>query len=495
MPGRTLWSRRRFAAPLAGLVVALAVAGCSNEAAPAESDETATLRMLHFDGGASLDPAVSWFVDEVAERSGGNVEIELVRSCCGEDADVERVLVSKVADSEADLGWVGTRVFGDLGVPDLRALTAPMLLDSYALQEAVITSDFAGERLASVSDLGVSEVALVPGPMRVPLSSTGPLVAPEDWSGLRVHTVASELSEDAIAALGGTPLTADREERDAGLFDGSIQATDNGFAFLRGDREHLLPYATVNVGLWPRVSAIIGNPDALAELSDEQRDVLTDAAAAVAARTGELASTDATLVAESCERGARFAEATDAQLAAMGAAFEPVYEQLAEDPATKEFIERVRDLEATVDAEPSVAIPDGCTGKSPLLDEPADGDSGDASALNGSWTRDPMTVDELVAGGLTEAQAQDVAAQFTLGFDDGAFVLTVDDEWVCDGTAEVRGDRLTVRYLPGGHCGPGGRLFEATFAIDGDTMTFSDVGSQNATDRLFFGLRPWTREG
>lgn len=191
MPGRTLWSRRRFAAPLAGLVVALAVAGCSNEAAPAESDETATLRMLHFDGGASLDPAVSWFVDEVAERSGGNVEIELVRSCCGEDADVERVLVSKVADSEADLGWVGTRVFGDLGVPDLRALTAPMLLDSYALQEAVITSDFAGERLASVSDLGVSEVALVPGPMRVPLSSTGPLVAPEDWSGLRVHTVAS----------------------------------------------------------------------------------------------------------------------------------------------------------------------------------------------------------------------------------------------------------------------------------------------------------------
>lgn len=486
---------RRLAASTTGLAALIALSGCGAVAAPSEPPEPVTLRLIHIDTNPALDPAVSGFIEEVAQASDGHIEIELVGMCCGTGADNEQVVVSKIADGEAALGIVASRAFDVLGVDDLQALSAPLLLDSYALQESVITSDFARERLGGLTELGVTGIALLPGPIRVPLSSANPLLGPEDWAGLRVHTVASALSGDAFAALGSSAVSLDVEGRDTGLLEGSIQATDNGYAFQRGDRERILPYATVNVGLWPRVSALIGHPASLTELSDAQRTVLTDAAAAVAARTDDLAALDAATVAEACERGARYAEASVSQLAALEAAFEPVYASLEKDAETAEFIERIRELESSIDAEPPVAIPDGCTGLSPLIEATGDGEGGDVTVVNGRWTRDAMTIDELVAGGMTQAQAQDGTAQFALEFTDGAFSLHVEGEWVCDGEVAVTADRLVVEYLPGGFCGPGGLLFEATFAIDGDTMTLSDVDSQNDADKIFFGLRPWTRIG
>ena len=45
-----------------------------------------------------------------------------------------------VADDTYDLGVVGTQVFDTLGVTSFQALNAPMLLDSYPLQAAVLES-------------------------------------------------------------------------------------------------------------------------------------------------------------------------------------------------------------------------------------------------------------------------------------------------------------------------------------------------------------------
>ncbi|ACZ29286.1 TRAP dicarboxylate transporter- DctP subunit [Xylanimonas cellulosilytica DSM 15894] len=491
---------RPMVLPTAALIVsALAVLGaCTSPAAPTtssgttSSSGTTTLRLLHTDSDLILDPAVGWFVDEVAERSGGALAIDVVAACCGRGAEIEQELISRVADGEGDLGVVGTRAFDVLGVDGLRSLTAPLLLDSYALQEAVITSDVAREHLAGVAQLGVTGIALLPGPVRVPLSSGRPLLDPDDWTGLRVHTVRSELSVAAFAALGAEAVSPDVEGRDVGLYDGSLQAIDNGFAFQRADRERILPYASVNVRLWPRVSALIAHPGALEQLSAAHQSLLRDAAAAVATHTGDLAAMDAATVAEACERGARLAEASPSQLASMEAAFAPVYAELEKDAATADLIGGIRALEQTVEAEAAVAVPEGCAGTAP---SPAIGTDDTTTAVDGRWTRAAMTIDELVAEGLSEVQARDLTTRFTLEFADGRFTLTVDDEWVCDGTPSTSGDHLFVEYAPGGRCGPGGLLFEATFTVEGDVLTLTDVDSQNAADRLFFGLRPWTRVG
>ena len=92
-------------------------------------------------GGLGQLPAVEYFVDRVAELSDGRHPYQ-GRGRGTEDfaPGAEQQIVRDVSAGEVDLGWVGTRVFDTIGVENFAALTAPMLIDSYALQDAVIES-------------------------------------------------------------------------------------------------------------------------------------------------------------------------------------------------------------------------------------------------------------------------------------------------------------------------------------------------------------------
>jgi TRAP-type C4-dicarboxylate transport system substrate-binding protein len=71
--------------------------------------------------------------------------------------------------------------------------------------------------------------------------------------------------------------------------------------------------------------AIIVNPEQLAMLTDTQRHWIIRAAAAASVQSTDLVDDDARLVEQLCGSGSRFATASDADLAAMREAFEPVY--------------------------------------------------------------------------------------------------------------------------------------------------------------------------
>lgn len=351
--------RKTWGAILVGTVtIGALLSGCTGPETKA-APQPIILGLLHIDGGPELDPAVGWFSQKVSELSGGDITISVTYSCCGQDNDVEEQLIDKVADG-GDLGWVGTRVFDTVQVTGLRALTAPMLIDSYPLEQAVIESGVAKPGLAELDSLGVRGLALVPGALRKPLSSTGPVLSPADWVGKNVAAFHSKLNADTFTALGATPLDLGYQERDNGLLSGTIQVAENTLAFQNGDREDLLPYAAVNVSMWPRISALIASPDTLASLSKSQKKVLTRAAADTAARTGDLTEIDNGLIDQSCKLGAKFAAASAGQLAELGTALEPVYRQLDDDAVTKNMLDRIRSLKSTVDPGPALTIPSGC---------------------------------------------------------------------------------------------------------------------------------------
>ena len=90
---------------------------------------------------SSSSPRSSYFVDAV----GGAVGRQACRSRSPtRSATSSRTPSSRscdgVADGRYDLGVVGTQVFDTLGVSSFQALNAPMLVDSYALQAAVLES-------------------------------------------------------------------------------------------------------------------------------------------------------------------------------------------------------------------------------------------------------------------------------------------------------------------------------------------------------------------
>ena len=475
---------------LCTVAIGALLSGCTGQDTSAEERPT-TLKLLHVDGGPGLDPAVEWFTQRVNDLSEGDIKIDVAYSCCGEGNDIEEQLVNRVADGRGDLGWVGTRVFDELGVTGLRALTAPMLIDSYPLEQAVIGSDLVKPGLRELEPLGVRGLALVPGALRKPLSSAGPVLAPADWAGKKVVAFHSRLNADSLKALGATPLDLGFEARDQGLFDGSIQATENTLAFQNGNREQILPYAAVNVSLWPRISALIANPDRLASLGKSRVDVLMRAAADTAARTGDLADTDTGMIEANCKAGARFAEASPAQLAELTTAFAPVYQELGKDPVTKNMLDGISSLKETVQPGPALAIPSGCRGPAPTKTDNANPTAGDTSVLNGSFRRGPRSVAQLIGAGMSAQGAENAAGTFTFVFENGRFELIADwykgGRFGCTGSYTIDGDRVTVDYLPGGDCGPGGEYFNATFERRGKVLQLTDVDAPSQDDRILIG--------
>ena len=99
-----------------------------------------------------------------------------------------------------------------------------------------------------------------------------------------------------------------------------------------------------------------------------------------------LADRDAELLAVMCKSGARFANASEADLAALRTAFAPVYASLEQDPETKAFIEQIQALKRSTPAGAPLAIPAGCTGVAPAA--PAAAQQQAAGDLSGTyrWT-------------------------------------------------------------------------------------------------------------
>ena len=152
-------------------------------------------------------PAVAHFVTRFIELSSG-MSVTVVDRWGDFKPDSEQQIVRDVAAGKADVGWVGTKAFDTLGVPIFQALGAPMLVESYALQQAIVDSEMSGEILAGLDKVGVRGLGLLAGGLRKPISVKGPFLQPSDWRGARFGTLRSATQTSAIEALGATAVEA-----------------------------------------------------------------------------------------------------------------------------------------------------------------------------------------------------------------------------------------------------------------------------------------------
>lgn len=471
-------------------IAGLTACGTAPQAAPAAVE----LTLFHIDGGAELDPAVDWFADAVAEASDGRVTVEVIRGCCEDTVDIEEDLIAQVSRGGADLGWVGVRAFEGLGVAAMLPLTAPLLIDGYALQEAVLESEAARAALTELSSADVSGIALVPGQIRRPLAVAAPLLGLDDWAGTPIASFHSAQSARTFEAFGADPHDVSFAQRDIGIQDRSLVALENSLTMQDLDREETLPYATTNVALWPRLSAVIAAPGSPATTDSGVRAVLTEAAASVVSRTTEFVERDQDAIESACQSGARFAAASGPQLDTLLAAVAPVWDALAESEDTAALFTTISELRAVHRPE-TLAIPEGCDGDAPAV--AASESSGDLSVVNGRWSSPTFSYDELVAAGFTEQDARNAEGVFVLAFDDGLFELEATapsgDVFGCVGTYTVVEGRLRVEYRAGGDCGPGGVFFTADFDVDSAQLSLTNMADALESDEFLFSSAPLTK--
>jgi TRAP-type C4-dicarboxylate transport system substrate-binding protein len=359
--------RIRKASAMLALALAVVIAsGCS---APAGGDKAGgpaggpvVLRMA----SASSDPPppVADFIRRVRALSGGTVRIEVISQWGDYAPTNEAQVIHAVATGLVDLGWAGSEAFDIVGVPGLRALSAPMLIDSYPLESGVLKTTVPARMLAGLSKVHVTGLAVLGGALRHPIAVRRPLLAPADWRGLSIGTYRSGIQEQAIRALGATPVEAFGPYRVHDLAGGEIQGFEFDLRYVRIVPVSSARYVTANVVLWPLFDVLFTNPARLASLTAQQRGWLRQAAAqAAAGSVSVMAGQDGSYIKQACALGARFATATHADLAALRAALAPVYESLDADPQTKAFIGQIQQLKKTTPPGPAPAIPAGCAAR------------------------------------------------------------------------------------------------------------------------------------
>jgi TRAP-type C4-dicarboxylate transport system substrate-binding protein len=358
----------RAGALLALILAAVAAAGCSAAAGGDKAGGPAggpvVLRMASTPSGVSYAPPVADFVQRVRSLSGGSVQIKVISQWGDYAPDAEAQVVHAVAHGTVDLGWAGSRVFDTMGVPAFGALSAPMLIDSYPLENAVIKSAVPARMLAGLSRLQVTGLAVLGDVLRHPYAVHRPLLAPADWRGLSIGGYRSAAQEQAVRALGATPVVAFGPYRAHDLASGAIQ----GFELDMRTYVHLglvasARYVTANVVLWPQFDVLFANPARLASLTGQQRAWLQQAAAASRGSVMLAASQNAPYIEQACALGARFVTATPADLAALRQAFTPVYRSLETDPQTSGLIAQIQHLKKATPPGPAPAIPAGCAAR------------------------------------------------------------------------------------------------------------------------------------
>jgi TRAP-type C4-dicarboxylate transport system substrate-binding protein len=311
-------------------------------------------------------PPVEYFIRHVEALSGGNITIRAAYNWKSPQPNAEQQVVKATAagaaNQGADLGIVGTRVFDTMGVRSLQALTAPMLIDSYPLENAVLRSDIAKRMLGAVARLNVTGLALIGGGLRKPVAVARPLLGPREWRGTTFGTYLSKAEEDAVRALGAKPLVAFSSLRSRYLSTGQLKGFEFGvLAYFVNSEWSQARFITANVNLWPQIDVLLANPAALAQLTSQQRAWLQQAARDAANRSaGMMAAAENRVIHTICTRGTRFAEASHANLAWLHHAFAPVYSQLEENRQNRSFISGIERIKRATPAGAPLIIPKGC---------------------------------------------------------------------------------------------------------------------------------------
>lgn len=473
----------------------LALSGCTGDAASVDKAGGAgplVLRMANVYSGLDYEPGIRAFVDSVDAVSDGAMTVDVVSEWNDFAPDAEKQTVADVAAGEADLGWTGTRAFDLLDVSAFAPLTAPMLIDSYALQDAVIESELPALMLESLDDVGVDGLAVLGGGLRKPIAATAPLVAASDWNGVTFQTFPSDGHAEAIRALDATPTDVLWDLLDVGVIDGDIRGFEKNLLIVRINGQHLMaPYVTTNVNLWPETSVVFANPARMAQLTEQQRGWLREAADVAAAESSELYDDQAELE-TLCAGGARAAEASAAQLDELRAAFAPVIDALRAGEAGA-AIDRIEELKAATPAEPPLAIPAGCTGAAPRQARSAPSDD-DGEKLDGLY-RWELTAEDAMAHGTADDKTAEAQASFpwvmTMKLEQGTWTMGRDNSSeTSSGTFTIDDGRITFDW-------PEERTTLVwSYVVDAaGTLTLAPVDVDDEGDRFVWSTKPWQRIG
>ena len=391
------------------------------------------------------------YAGAVTRLSGGTIRID-VRVGRLLQANYERFTVEDVRRGKAQLGSVAARVWDTVGATSMRALVAPLLIDSLALQRRVLESPLAAQMLAGLDRAGVVGLALTPGPLRRPLGVTRPLRGPQDYRGATIGIKFGGVARSTFETLGAKVKGYTHGQV---LFDGAELDLKT---IADAEYDPRAKEITANVVLWPRPQTVFANRAAFARLSRSQREILRRAGReAIGPEAARIEAEQKDALSVICSRSPDvLATASATELAAMRTALRPVYAELERDPQTKQLIAAIRKLRGS-----------GAAGEP----EPHCPGTTDTAALEGRW-QSTVSREEMRARGATAEEAATYSGSGELELNAGRWVFRGEHATVT-GTYRVDGDHVVMMMgtCTANPCSPG-RKTAYRWSVYRDTLSF-----------------------
>lgn len=452
---------RRLAAS-ASISIMLVLTACST-ASPSRAGGVSppvTLRAVAAaDAGLPGGDQLADFAARVAQLSAGSITVQ---SLPATGSAHERDAAEMVQSARADLGVVPVRALETLGVTTTRALAAPLLIDRNSVADATLADPLSSEMLAGFSPIGVTGLALTFDSLRQPLGTPKPLREPSDFAGAVIAVVPGDADRDAAyAALGATISHAVDAELTVGIHEGRIQGRDGSTQVVPGATAGTV---TANAVIGLKALAVVANSKAFAGLTTEQQDALRRAAE----QTRDAAASRHLSLAESardyCAAGhGDVVVASDQQLQAMKTAMASVYRDLQADPFTARAIERIRQLDAQLPAQPA---PSACSSSTSttVATPTSSASSDDQKAIDGIW-RYEVKLDPKADRPDAAREASRNNGTWTIQFNNG-HRLSIENSGIShEGTYRLTGDHITI-------VDDDGATAEYLWHRQGDTMTW-----------------------
>ena len=240
--------KKIIAALLGTALLAASLTGCSSTGTSSTGEgeyQKINLSMAVNGTDTQIDSLVArHFADLVAERSGGNIVIDVFPNDTLAGGNSTKG-VEYIAVGGADLGAYATCVLANLE-PKMSVATLPWSFDSYQEAREVIDTT-GGEYYAELlAEKGITYLGSFHNGFRQLTNSKHPVTKPEDLKNLKIRVPGSAVYMNVFKALGASPTAMSWSEVFTAIQQGTIDGQENGCSVTKSAKmDEIQDYMTI----------------------------------------------------------------------------------------------------------------------------------------------------------------------------------------------------------------------------------------------------------
>ena len=330
---------KRFGLRLAAATAALGLmlTGCGGNGASTGGEGNVTLTLSH---GLAEDHAVhialSSFADQVKEKTGGSVKIEIfANGVLGSETDN----ITQIRAGALDMAKVSAATLGNFQT-GWNVLSVPYVFNDQEHYYEVMDGEIAHDLYQLTAEKGFMGLTWLDSGSRSFYTANTPIRTPADLKGLRIRTMDSQMAINMMNALGGSATVMGYSEIYTGMQQGVVDGAENNVTAMRDHADVTGYYCFDEHTRIPDILLI--STEAWNKLDEQQKQIVEECARQM---TDDYkiawAEFENEVLAAAQEKSVELVR--DVDTAAFQEACQPLYENLkAESPEVYAYVERIQ---------------------------------------------------------------------------------------------------------------------------------------------------------